>query len=262
MSQAESKTTRSALSYDLLAQEFAQRGLDAVALFVHDSVGSTNDEILAHLPSLPAHSAIVVTADEQVSGRGRLDRVWSSPWAAGIALTIAVDAAHIKGEITSVPLRAGLAVHKALATFGVQVGVKWPNDIVTLDGLKLGGLLSVARENAILIGIGLNTSLTSEELPTPVATSLELLGHHVARENLIAEIVAQVHSAIADANWVESYNQASATLGKHVRLHRKDQPTIEGTVVEFAVDGSIRIATELGDEAFSIGDIEHLRVSE
>ena len=225
------------------------------------SIDSTQTALLARPISDLPHGHTLI-AGHQTAGRGRLTRSWQDPEGQALLMSSVVHIHEGDHHFEVLPLVTGLAVQRALHTVLSGVRLKWPNDIVTHDGLKLGGLLSVARENAILIGIGLNTSLTSEELPTPVATSLELLGHHVARENLIAEIVAQVHSAIADANWVESYNQASATLGKHVRLHRKDQPTIEGTVVEFAVDGSIRIATELGDEAFSIGDIEHLRVSE
>ena len=259
MDQSESKKTRSPLSYSRIEQELQRLEHGDVALYVHDQVGSTNDVVVAELSKLSTNSAIVVTADEQIAGRGRLDRNWTSPWGAGIALTIAVKAADVVGEVTSVPLRAGLAVQQALADFDVSAFVKWPNDIVTHDGLKLGGLLSVAREHAIIVGIGLNVSLTHEELPTPVSTSLMLMGHNVSREELIARIVSRFQNVISHPHWRDDYQAVSATFGQQVRLHRTGQPMIEGQVVQFGDDGSIHIETANTVAAFSIGDVEHLR---
>lgn len=259
MGHSESKETRSPLSHARIEQELARLEHSDVAVYVFDQVGSTNDDVVQFLPQLSTHRAIVVTADEQVAGRGRLDRNWSSPWGAGIALSIAVKASHIKGELTSVPLRAGLAVQQALADFEVTTQVKWPNDIVTTEGLKLGGLLSVARDNAVIVGIGVNVSLTSDELPTPTSTSLALLGHSISREELIARIVVNFSRIIDQPEWMSKYHAVSATLGQHVRLHRSGQPAVDGTVVWFGDDGSIQLETVNGKATFSIGDVEHLR---
>lgn len=260
--QSEAKVTRSALSVSLIEQELARLGGLSVLLEVRDSVGSTNNEVLSYLSALTTHGVVVVTADEQTAGRGRLDRSWSSPWAAGIALTLGVPASRIVGEITSTPLRAGLAVQRALATLGVDVLVKWPNDIVTAQGNKLGGLLSSLHDQNVVVGIGLNVSLDESELPTATATSLTLLGHEVSREKLIAHIVHEFHNVITQSEWLDNYLTVSATVGQQVILHRQGLTDVHGTAVAFAHDGSILIENEQGTQTFSIGDVEHLRAAD
>lgn len=259
MGQSESKETRTSLSAARIQQEFEHLGQLNIAVHVFDQVGSTNDTITQYLSQLDTHAAVIVTADEQIAGRGRLDRSWSSPWAAGIALSIAVPLAAINGSITNVPLRAGLAVHKALASLNVQVKVKWPNDIVTAQGKKLGGLLSLTRDNIIIIGIGLNISLMQDELPTPTATSLALLGHDISREELIALITQNLFSLLPRSDWMSEYISASGTINQSVLLTRINQPQIEGIVVGFGDDGSIHIDSAGDVSSHSVGDIEHLR---
>lgn len=259
MGLSDAKETRSALSASLIEQELAKLGQMSILLEVRDSVGSTNNEVLSYLSALSAHAVVAVTADEQTAGRGRLDRTWSSPWAGGIALSLALPASQVAGEITSAPLRAGLAVQRALAFLGVDVLVKWPNDIVTAQGSKLGGLLSSLHEDNVVVGIGLNVSLEESELPTPTATSLVLLGHVVSRERLIALIIHEFHKAITQIEWLDSYQNVSATLGQQVILHRQGLADVQGQAVAFAQDGSIVIVTAQGSETYSIGDVEHLR---
>ena len=262
MGQSEAKLTRSALDAALIEQELLSLGQTSVHLEVRQSVGSTNDEVVPYLSALAEHNLVVMTADEQTAGRGRLDRSWSSPHAAGIALTMALPISQVSGELTSVPLRAGLAVQRALLSMDISVTVKWPNDIVSNQGHKVGGLLSVVRDQNVLVGIGLNVSLTHDELPTTTSTSLSILGHDVSREQLIARIVHEFYAAVSQAEWLSDYEKVSATLGQHVTLHRQGLPGVNGKVVSFAPDGSIVIDSEAGQQSFSIGDVEHLRPSE
>lgn len=257
--QSESKKTRSALSQTLIQQELKRLGVADLELHVFDQVSSTNEDIVQHLSAVESKVAVVVTADEQLSGRGRLDRTWTSPWAAGIAMSVGVHMNTVAGQLSSAPLRAGLAVNKALTQFGITSQLKWPNDVVTCDGHKLGGLLSFTRDGCIVVGIGLNVSLTESELPTPTSTSLQLLGHDIEREVLIAAIVQQLLKEFAQDNWLDDYNRASATLGKKVRLQRINLPDVEGIVFGFLLDGSISIETLDGVSSFSMGDVEHLR---
>jgi BirA family biotin operon repressor/biotin-[acetyl-CoA-carboxylase] ligase len=260
--QSESKETRSALSQSLIQQELKRLGVPDVELHVFDKVGSTNEDITQYLSAVESKAAVVVTADEQIAGRGRLDRTWSSPWAAGIAMSVGVHISTVAGQLSSVPLRAGLAVNKALTELGVSSQLKWPNDVVTYDGHKIGGLLSFTRDGRVVVGIGLNVSLTESELPTPTSTSLQLLGHDLEREVLIAAIVQQLLQEFTQDNWLDDYNRASATLGKKVRLQRINLPDVEGIVSGFLSDGSISIETLDGVSAFSMGDVEHLRPAE
>ena len=108
---------------------------------IFEQVTSTNDVAIANLQNLDFTSGIVVIADEQTAGRGRLDRTWVAPAGSGIAMSIAIKMQNTSGELSAVPLLCGLAVNRALSSFGVTSYLKWPNDIVFVgDDIKNGTL--------------------------------------------------------------------------------------------------------------------------
>ena len=120
-----------------------------------------------------------MTSARSASPRSR----WVSP--ARSALTVSfllVPAAGVPPERWGwLPLATGLAAAAAVRrSVGVQVGLKWPNDVLAEDGRKLGGILleRVERDStpAAVIGIGLNCTQSQDELPVPEATSLALAG--------------------------------------------------------------------------------------
>ena len=238
---------------------------------IFDSVSSTNDVILEHLSALAHFDAVVVAADVQTKGRGRLEREWTSPWGAGIAVSLASQKERIEIPISSVPLFVGLCVVKALESLGASVQLKWPNDIVTFDEQgsmrKLGGILVQLHHDVLVVGIGLNVDLEENELPTQMATSLAMAGFQIERETLIARIISNL-SAITNAksvelgNWLDQYRKVCCTIGQDLRISQIVGEAIFGRALSVTGDGALRIDIDGVVQDISVGDVEHVRTSD
>lgn len=148
----------------LLTCEAIQQGLSLPArtrlrgIEVHWTLGSTNAELLARdYEDLPA----ACLAEMQTEGHGRQGRHWTSPFGAGVWLSLAWPFGQLPAGFAALGLVAGIAVTNALNTLGVHgLGMKWPNDLM-VGGRKLGGLLVETRGEAAgrmraVIGIGIN----------------------------------------------------------------------------------------------------------
>lgn len=124
------------------------------------TVTSTQDEAARRLGQGTA-TPFVVTAREQRSGRGRLGRAFVSPEGGSVSVTYVHRTDLDLERRTWFPLAAGVAALRAVAGVlgedGERLGLKWPNDLHTADGRKLGGILVEGRgTDSVLIGIGLN----------------------------------------------------------------------------------------------------------
>ena len=113
----------------------------------------------------------------------------------------------------------------------------------------------------LVVGIGLNVSLTESELPTPISTSLSIEGHDVERESLIAEIVARLRVGISRDDWRKNYLAVSATVGQRVTVSRVDAQVIEGLCVDVDEDGALVLEGASGTERVTVGDVQHVRVA-
>jgi len=146
-------------------------------LRVFDEVGSTMDTASAHAES-GAPDGLVVLAEHQTRGRGRLGRTWSSPPGAGLAISFlfrpsAADAAYAWRIPMAVALGAAEALDSFLAGVGPglsapTVSLKWPNDLL-LQGEKLGGLLAEAS----WIGMPESTSAVGGSAPIGAGADAE-----------------------------------------------------------------------------------------
>lgn len=247
---------------------------------VVSSTGSTNADALAAVGA-GAAEGWVLTADEQVSGRGRLTRAWVSAPGAGIAVSVVLRPRTPPATWGWLPLLVGTAAAVALrACVPVDVELKWPNDLVVDRGPraglgKLGGILverAPLPAPAVVVGVGVNIDLAAQELPGPAATSLRLLSPTVPdREQVTARLLAELHSRYAawqDADGDpeacglrDAYQQLSATIGRHVRLALPGDTTVEG--VATALDGAGRLLVDDGVtlRAFAAGDVMMTRPS-
>jgi BirA family biotin operon repressor/biotin-[acetyl-CoA-carboxylase] ligase len=138
---------------------------------VVEETGSTNADLLAQARS-GAGEGLVLVAEAQTSGRGRMGRRWISPPRRALTFSVLLRPAVPAGLLGWVPLLAGVAVASALQrTAGVDARLKWPNDVL-VDGAKIAGILAERWGNAIVIGTGINVLQQRGELPVPTATSL------------------------------------------------------------------------------------------
>jgi BirA family biotin operon repressor/biotin-[acetyl-CoA-carboxylase] ligase len=149
------------------------------AVEVEDRTGSTNADLLARALA-GAPEGVVLAAEEQSAGRGRMGRTWVSPPRAALTFSLLVRPAAVPPARRGwLPLLTGVAVASAVTTVtGVQARLKWPNDVLA-GPAKLGGILAEATGDAIVVGVGLNVSAEPGELPPPgpgalAATSLRI----------------------------------------------------------------------------------------
>jgi BirA family biotin operon repressor/biotin-[acetyl-CoA-carboxylase] ligase len=138
---------------------------------VVEETGSTNADLLARARS-GAGEGLVLVAEAQTSGRGRMGRRWISPPRRALTFSVLLRPAVPAGRLGWAPLLAGVAVASALQrTAGVDARLKWPNDVL-VDGAKIAGILAERWTNAVVIGTGINVLQHRGELPVPTATSL------------------------------------------------------------------------------------------
>jgi len=140
-----------------------------------DRIGSTNDEAM-RLASLGADPGLVIVADEQMSGRGRLGRAWSSP-PGNLYMSVLLPLDRDVPELAQLSFVAALALYDATRDFlpaTTPLMLKWPNDVL-LAGGKLAGILleTFCRPGgsveAVILGIGVNLRHGPADTPYPVA---------------------------------------------------------------------------------------------
>lgn len=247
-------------------------GPDGLArLDVVTDTGSTNADLLARHAAGEDIIGAVLLAEHQSAGRGRNGRSWSAPARSQIALSVGVDAANVPSTAWGwLPLLTGVALVDAVRqTTGIEAAVKWPNDVLVGDG-KLAGILAevAAPDPVIVVGLGLNVTLTPEEAPDPRATSLAMLGATgLDRDALTVAILGGLSAAIRrwqhaqgpDDALVEAYRRSSATLGSRVRALLPGDREIIGTATHIDELGRLLIDTDTEVVKVSAGDITHLR---
>jgi len=238
---------------------------------VLDSAPSTNP-VAAERAMAGGPDGLVVVADHQTAGRGRLDRTWDS--APGTALTFSM---LLRPQTPTrawpwLPLLTGYAVDKVLKARGVAAGVKWPNDVLIAEK-KVAGILVERIETptgpAAVVGVGINVALTSDELPVPTATSLEIeLGQAPDRTDLLVEVLNGIREAYAaweaggdlsGMRLAESYAAACVTVGQRVRVDLPDGRQLEGTAVEIDPTGQLVVEHDGVRTPVSAGDVVHVR---
>lgn len=158
--------------------------------------GSTNDDAFAAARTGATHGSVFV-ADAQRSGRGRRGSSWTSPPGQNLTFSVLLRPTLPAERISAMALVAGLAARAAAATrVPAAVSIKWPNDVLVGDrklaGVLVESRLSGAEVEAVVVGIGMNVSMT--ELPAEIAaiaTSLALLGDPApSRETLLGDVLA------------------------------------------------------------------------
>ena len=250
-------------------------------LSVLAEAGSTND-VLAELVRAggePAMSMVVTL--NQTSGRGRLGRVWTAPPNRTVAASVLVRPGVSSGSVFPfgwIPLLAGAAMSvsiDALVGDG-RTGLKWPND-VQVDGRKICGVLAelVPSGDAVIVGTGVNLTLTEDELPVPTATSLALAGVDERGDELVdlvlsrylltlRELVDRLVAFGGDATASGAHRLVSEwcrTLGREVRVSLPGGDDLFGTATGIDETGRLLVREQGVDRitAVAAGDVTHLR---
>ena len=199
--------------------------------------GSTNVEArrLAGMTSSPAGTLVV--ADVQEAGRGRLGREWSSEFGENLLFSLVM-------EPRVVPQMAPVCVLAWAAAMAevLDCQVKWPNDLITSDGYKIGGILaelSAEAERVCFVVLGVGINVNQREFPgLPEAKSMaNIRGENLDRAQLLADLVSAIEAV--DTRSVPDltpWRTRSHTLGRRVRVG-----DVEGVATDIREDGALLV---------------------
>jgi BirA family biotin operon repressor/biotin-[acetyl-CoA-carboxylase] ligase len=229
--------------------------------------GSTNADLLARAPTLAG--PVLLVAENQTAGRGRAGRSWLS--SAGNSLTFSLAWRFEAGlpALTGLPLAVGVALAETLARLGVQVRLKWPNDLLK-DGDKLAGILiETAPAGAgvwAVIGIGLNLVMPDElerEIGRAVAAVPWLA--RMDRDELMAALLDGLARALQEferggfAAFSARWNLLHAYQGETVVILDRGEVLHEGVAAGVDDAGRLLLDGAEGRVAIAAGDVS-LRV--
>ncbi|HEX6871993.1 MAG TPA: biotin--[acetyl-CoA-carboxylase] ligase [Micromonosporaceae bacterium] len=260
--------------------------------------GSTNADLAAAARG-GAEEGLVLIAENQTAGRGRLERHWLSPARAGITLSVLLrpGLGVPPARLGWLPLLAGVALAQAVGRIAVvDAALKWPNDLLVRSSLaevapgdvsgygKCGGVLAEAIAGsssdepvAIVLGMGLNVSQRAEELPPPPgataipATSLALVGAAgTDRDPLVRGVLRALddwydrwRSADGDplaCGLLGAYRSRCVTLGQPVAVTLPGGEVLTGTASDVDEVGRLMVATPEGRlHTLAAGDVRHVR---
>lgn len=259
-------------------------------LVVVDSTGSTNADLLRSVAVEPKSwpDLSVLTAEYQTAARGRLDRRWEAPPLSSVSVSIVLRPVNAEGRplpaqcYSWLSLLAALALRETLLeTAGIPAELKWPNDVL-VRGRKIAGILAqlgpMVEGSAppVILGTGLNVSLSSAELPVPTATSVALEQPVTVDRTLLLKSYlshfAVLYRSFCNADGDPAAGMAGGpslhkrveavlvTLGKQVKAQLLGDHEIIGHATRLDDYGSLLVVDGAAHEhVVTAGDVVHLR---
>jgi BirA family transcriptional regulator, biotin operon repressor / biotin---[acetyl-CoA-carboxylase] ligase len=236
--------------------------------------GSTNADLVARAGG-PSWSDVVLVADHQTAGRGRLARQWVAPPAENLLVSVLTTPRCDPGRWPLVTTAMGIAAAEVADAFGVaQVGLRWPNDVIVggaapgkLAGVLAELVLDAGAPSAVVVGVGLNVGwpVADDARASLGATSMvACTDAPVDRGAVLAALMDRFAAVLAvvesdPAQLRELHLARSVTVGRVVRIARPDSTQIEGEAVDIDESGRIVVRLDGRHHAFSAGDVTHLR---
>jgi BirA family biotin operon repressor/biotin-[acetyl-CoA-carboxylase] ligase len=220
---------------------------------------STND-IIEKIARDGVKEGVVVFAESQTRGRGRLGRRWTSPAKRGLWFSVLLRPDFRPQEATRLTVASATALARAIRLqTGVVPQIKWPNDIL-LRGKKVAGILTemsaeVDKVRYIILGMGVDVNQTAGEFPADLrklATSLKIeSGESVDRAELATAILRELDRDYARAcsskfpELADEWESQCVTLASNVTIHVGDR-TIQGRAESLDDDGALLVRTQHG----------------
>lgn len=228
---------------------------------------SSNDEImaLARRSAGLAHKALCV-AHFQTKGRGRQGRSWVNRQGECLMFSLGWAFDKPQYELGSLALVVALACRRALADIGLDVNIKWPNDLVVANDKLAGVLIETTRvenKTVAVIGIGINFVLPKE---VENATSVQALFQTASKQGvsvktLLNAVLAQLDALLNTyaqngfASCVGEYNAANRDTDRPVLLLQEGRIVHEGVVKGVDAQGALRLLTDKGEKTIVSGEI-------
>ena len=222
------------------------------------------------------------------TARGRLDRRWEAPPLSSVSVSMVLRPANAEGRplpaqcYSWFSLLAALALRETLLeTAGIPAELKWPNDVL-VRGRKIAGILAQlgpmvdGSAPPVILGTGLNVSLSSAELPVPTATSVALEQPLTVDRTLLLKSYlsrfAVLYRSFCNADGDPAAGMAGGpslhkrveavmvTLGKQVKAQLPGDHEIIGHATRLDDYGSLLVVDAAAKEhVVTAGDVVHLR---
>ncbi len=276
-------------SPDRLFASEVQRHLDTkfIGRHIHYfNVLSSTMNMATELGLKSAPEGTIVLAEAQTKGRGRLGRRWLSPKYKGIYFSLILRPRILPNATPLLTLLSAVSICEAVKeATGLEVQIKWPNDLI-IHNKKLGGILTELNAETdvtrfVIIGAGLNVNNDKKTLIAGATSLKEEKKEEVNRVSLLQEILSAIeknyllfsaegaclpgrqgpasggHKGIAAI--LEKWRQHSLTLGKRVKI-AFEKTHLEGEAVDIDADGGLLIRRDFGAiEKVMAGDVLHCR---
>jgi BirA family biotin operon repressor/biotin-[acetyl-CoA-carboxylase] ligase len=274
------------LSPDKIEGALTTRWLGRHLLYFHQ-VSSTND-VAIEQAAAGAAQGLLILAEEQTAGRGRLDRSWWAPPGSSLLMSLLLRPMLPPSRVAQLTMCLGLAAVEGIEeTTGLRVALKWPNDVVW-QGRKLAGMLTELRLSGehleyVVLGLGLNVNFVFPGAPgaaqppaaaplavppdvAQAAASLQMaLGRPVPRLPLLIAILSHCET------WYERLQAGSLphrawaarldTLGRRIKVRMPDGELV-GTAIDVTPEGALRVQADDGRvHTVWAGDVIALRAS-
>ncbi len=193
---------------------------------------------------------LVITAQEQLAGRGRMGRQWIVPRGTSLQFSVLLRPPLAPQHVTRLIPMAGLGIANTLEReLNLQPTLKWPNDVL-LDGKKVAGILTESSMQGdaltyVILGIGLNVNYTMRAYPelAPFATTLQdVLGRAVDVSALEAHLFRELddlYVRVCDGETLlDDYRARLAMLGKPIRVMERGE-ILQGIAEDVDADGAL-----------------------
>ncbi len=254
-----------------------------------DSIDSTNRYLLDEARR-GAPEGVVAVAGHQTAGRGRLGRRWEAPAGSNLLVSVllrpdlASDQRHLAAGVVALAAVDAVAPpppppSPAPAPVGLDLGIKWPNDLLAPDGRKLAGILAEADLTGspgsghapIVVGIGINANWPARDSDLPeelvgIATSLrQQSGRPVDLDELLEALLTALAPRVVDlrtpagrARQASDFQGHCATLGTRVQIELTGD-RFEGTATGLTPEGHLVVDVAGVSRIVVAGDVVHVR---
>lgn len=263
---------------DILAPYEISRGLKTEkignSIHFYDELESTNDTAKKFVKE-DAKEGTVIIAEKQTAGRTRKYDGWVSP-EGGIYMTIILRPDVPLIEASKLTIVTGVAIAKTLHDkFGINAGIKWPNDIL-IDDKKIAGILTEAVTNystseleAVLVGIGIDVNIEDEDIPEElqdVATTVKKeINEELKRADILRVflyIFEELYEEFKNGNFkyiVSEWRRLSSTTGNRVKVYKNGR-VLFADAVGITNEGILIVEKDDGKlEKITSGEVEILK---
>jgi BirA family biotin operon repressor/biotin-[acetyl-CoA-carboxylase] ligase len=227
--------------------------VDSTNRYVRDAAGAGSPE------------GLVVAADHQTAGRGRVGRSWDAPAGSGLLVSVLLRPRDLDpGRLHLVTAAVGLSAVAGLRRVaGVRADLKWPNDLLVGER-KLAGILAEASDvtatgvGAVVVGVGINVSAA----PPGAIHAEEAAGRPVERGALLVALLRELDDRYGAWDDVaDEYRRSCSTVGRRVRIEGPAGVFRVGTATGLDGSGRLLVAEEATgvEVALSVGDVVHVR---